>query len=348
MNSDEHDPKGKQITCSAACASANDPTPLLSKEGVAEVSKPAAPDRIHAGRATGPHTERGKQKSRSNAVKHGIFSVVVLPRSELGFKYRALAKYLIQAIQPVGRLEEMLVEKLAMLFWRYRRVLQTEGTEIEKAIDAAYFMTEEEKILRASIESRKQGLILASVPNHSKEMLLTAIAKLKDMRQKIENEGPKWERDRETLKLLYGTMPEFEVTLRSYGGRQELVRVDPEPRGPLAKTYRELTLPRKTNSDAGASVSVPPDALRSILEMLTEEIDTYTLIAKSWYGREAYAEHLPLPISMIPPPEVAERLQRYEIMLERSIDRTLGQLDRLQRMRRGQPVSPTVKVELAQ
>jgi hypothetical protein len=38
---------------------------------------------------------------------------------------------------------------------------------------------------------------------------------------------------------------------------------------------------------------------------------------------------------------------RYEVNLERAIDRTLAQLERLQRMRLGQPVLPPVKVELS-
>jgi len=42
-----------------------------------------------------------------------------------------------------------------------------------------------------------------------------------------------------------------------------------------------------------------------------------------------------------------DRLLRYEASLERTFDRTLNQLERLQRMRLGQPVPPPVKVELS-
>jgi hypothetical protein len=40
-----------------------------------------------------------------------------------------------------------------------------------------------------------------------------------------------------------------------------------------------------------------------------------------------------------------DRLLRYEANLERSFDRTLSQLERLQRMRLGQPVLPRVEVQ---
>lgn len=51
--------------------------------------------------------------------------------------------------------------------------------------------------------------------------------------------------------------------------------------------------------------------------------------------------------SLVPESPALERLLRYEASLERSFDRTLSQLERLQRMRRGQPVPPTVKLELS-
>jgi len=42
-----------------------------------------------------------------------------------------------------------------------------------------------------------------------------------------------------------------------------------------------------------------------------------------------------------------EVIMRYETNLERNIERTLNQLERLQRMRLGQPVPPPVRVELS-
>lgn len=41
-----------------------------------------------------------------------------------------------------------------------------------------------------------------------------------------------------------------------------------------------------------------------------------------------------------------DRILRYEASLERAFDRALAQLERLQRMRLGQPVAPPIKVNL--
>jgi hypothetical protein len=52
-------------------------------------------------------------------------------------------------------------------------------------------------------------------------------------------------------------------------------------------------------------------------------------------------------VAMIRKEPSPELLHRYETSLERQIERTLNQLERLQRMRLGQPVPPPVKVELS-
>ena len=49
----------------------------------------------------------------------------------------------------------------------------------------------------------------------------------------------------------------------------------------------------------------------------------------------------------VPESPALDRLLRYEASLERSFDRTLTQLERLQRMRLGQPTLPPVKVDLS-
>ena len=51
--------------------------------------------------------------------------------------------------------------------------------------------------------------------------------------------------------------------------------------------------------------------------------------------------------SLVPSAEVLDRLLRYEASLDRAFDRTLSQLERLQRMRLGHAVPPPVKVELS-
>jgi hypothetical protein len=51
--------------------------------------------------------------------------------------------------------------------------------------------------------------------------------------------------------------------------------------------------------------------------------------------------------ALVPPEELSEGILRYEANLNREIDRTLRQLERLQQMRQGQPVPPSIQVKVS-
>jgi len=72
-------------------------------------------------RSTGPRTEVGKQRSKLNAVKYGIFSSVLLLGSESQQEFDSLVSGLQDYYQPVGTLEEALVDHLTASLWRLRR-----------------------------------------------------------------------------------------------------------------------------------------------------------------------------------------------------------------------------------
>jgi hypothetical protein len=78
-------------------------------------------------RSTGPRTLEGKERSKHNAIKHGIFSKVVVLKDEPRAAFDALLNGFFDDLQPQGALEETLVEKLAVLTWRYRRLIVAEA-----------------------------------------------------------------------------------------------------------------------------------------------------------------------------------------------------------------------------
>jgi hypothetical protein len=84
--------------------------------------------------STGPRSAAGKLRSKFNAVKHGIFSSVVLIAGESRSEFDALLEGLREHYQPKGALVEILVEKLATQLWRYRRFLIAEAAEIQNGI----------------------------------------------------------------------------------------------------------------------------------------------------------------------------------------------------------------------
>ena len=79
----------------------------------------AARNRRNAQKSTGPKTAAGKQRSRQNALTHGL-SGVLLHRSEDQFAANQLHKELRRDYQPEGALEEHALERLTFHSIRLR------------------------------------------------------------------------------------------------------------------------------------------------------------------------------------------------------------------------------------
>lgn len=94
-------------------------------------------NRRNALKSTGPRTPRGKANVRYNAVKHGLLAKQVVMSSKLIGEdpkdFEDVMRGLVEYFQPVGKAEELLVEEIAVSFWRERRALRAEMGEIEKA-----------------------------------------------------------------------------------------------------------------------------------------------------------------------------------------------------------------------
>jgi hypothetical protein len=87
--------------------------------------------------STGP---RDTSQTRFNAVNHGILSSEVLIRNGLGKEdrnlFEAIRAQLIDDLQPVGEIEEFLIEKIVINMWRSRRLMTYETEVWEQATNA--------------------------------------------------------------------------------------------------------------------------------------------------------------------------------------------------------------------
>ena len=93
-------------------------------------------NRRNAQLSTGPRTEQGKKWSRRNALKHGILSsalVITEGGTEDADLYCKLLSRLRCDLAPVGKLEEMMVEKIAVSWWRLQRALRFEAQAIQRS-----------------------------------------------------------------------------------------------------------------------------------------------------------------------------------------------------------------------
>ena len=87
--------------------------------------------------STGPVTEEGKQRSRRNAVRHGLTSETVIGTLEDAEDYRAFETAVASGFSPETATERELVLRLASLLWRLRRTTAIETGLFEMSKEAA-------------------------------------------------------------------------------------------------------------------------------------------------------------------------------------------------------------------
>ena len=83
-------------------------------------------NRRNALKSTGPKTQEGKAVVRLNALRHGLLSREVLLPDENGDDLTELDERLREELQPVGELENLLLDRMVSLAWRLRRLGQVE------------------------------------------------------------------------------------------------------------------------------------------------------------------------------------------------------------------------------
>ena len=79
----------------------------------------------------------GYQATRFNAMKHGILSSLVVLAHEDHADFDDLLAALIDEHRPAGMTERHLIEELATIIWRKRRVLLAEGAKINEGLKSA-------------------------------------------------------------------------------------------------------------------------------------------------------------------------------------------------------------------
>ncbi len=280
-------------------------------------------------RASGPRTAIGKQRSSLNAQKYGIFSKGLLVGDESPCEFKLLLKGLRDDLQPKGTLEPVLVENLAIILWRKRRVIGAESAEVDEAISYAAIdtlMAEIDEVWECSRSGESAGGMLRH--HNNLHILRHAIEMLRTVRYGLKEFG--FQKNPWLLRKLYG-----------------LDHDGAAPYGSVFQIYLNCSKRAEDSSTGNGGTDSAEELKRKMLNILDKEIERLQGFMAGSALINIERNQCKRAAALVPAPAVLERLLRYETHLSREFDRTLSQLERLQRLRLGQPVLPSIDVRLS-
>jgi hypothetical protein len=283
----------------------------------------------------GTGAAEGKDATAPDGAARAIFSKVVL-KTESQADYDSLVISLRNACQPKGALEEILVEKLAAILWRYRRLITAESGEIGENLSslgrADVRLKEHDRLEAEALRRResKQGVI-GMIYNPG--FLSDCLRELRNLRDSIKEYGFSLSsKDRAVLQKLYGMQlqPSGDVYVWKFD-RDSLCDVYQLYSSTAAMTEED----RQKNPD----LATPQRRRDFVVQAIEKEIQRLTGIENALNKSHPEQMELEQLRRNVPDEDRMERLLRYEASLERAFDRTLAQLERLQEIRLGRPVT---------
>jgi hypothetical protein len=106
---------------------------LISRENAMTSMKKIESNKRNAQLSTGPRSEKGKLRSRLNAVTNGLFAVHLLPGEDPA-EYEQLCNSLEDHYNPVGPIEVMMMQWIAGDLCRYARVVRAEYAYLDGCV----------------------------------------------------------------------------------------------------------------------------------------------------------------------------------------------------------------------
>jgi len=260
--------------------------------------------------ATLPQPRSGNYDfARFNALRHGVLSQhVVLPWEDAG-EYRALLEAFVAEHKPLGPTEEHLVEELAGIIWRKRRLRLGENAAHHRAL------------MRAS--DPYQHTAKAALINFPGDVQDDAIS---DAIRATEEQTPEDRADLEDDEAM----------------TEEALRILASPSS-SAYSRALAALHDDTRAWWEEQLTWEPDDYAENQEPYRADAESLTRFLKSevflWYDkRRRELENRPLiraqAFGEAVDPHRLERLARYEVFLDRKLERMLAMLFKLQELRR--------------
>lgn len=312
-------------------------------------------NRRNALRSTGPKTTRGKRAVSRNAITHGLLArevVITAGDGEERLKeFRALVESLYEHYEPVGPVEGMFVERIAVCWWKLGRAVRAENGEIRKRLDTL-------KIDRALRKSNQANLDVA------RSEIDGSLYDAKNRTDQNVSTADRWSAMQVTQTNLRG----HRSGLESLSALLEIAKSKIAIDGYMSEKIRKKIFLEFCFCDYWFAFTClhagPPEAKKEGVpsekggekQIETKSADLVALIERQLEKIGMFKEYALVREDLeldaearsfsLPSVDATDKLLRYESHLDRQLYRAMDQLERLQRQRRGENVPPPLNVNL--
>jgi hypothetical protein len=294
-------------------------------------------NRDNALASTGPRTAEGRAIVSGNAIRHGLLSwKPVIPGLENSEDWQTHLDRTLDSLAPVGSMETLLAERVALLLWRLGRVARYEGEAVAIAAETA----------EAGWTRYRAGEQFVVNARRRESPLVEANRKLQTAKEDMEL-GHR-------LKELPQTEPiDPETAARLVKACADLAQVDLDdddlefPEYPDGATLDEVEWTAGQLIKAINAISAyHPGSKGDLLGAFTHKAHLRLQKAEQEKAELEREFSCYRRKQLIPDAVTSDRVNRYETTLERSLFKALHELERRQAAHDGQAVPLPVAVDV--
>lgn len=276
--------------------------------------------------STGATTNEGKSIVSKNAVKHGVFTkdliIINGDGKENENEYQELLNGLIDSFSPNGQMEHLLVEKIAVDFWRLKRLLRFETGILRKYLDTVIDEYYNETNWAGALV-RKTNEELDEKIAEQESFINWNLAYKKALENgDVSFDAPTWENDSITTDItddLYRVIKPLRYSVLT-NREQELY-----DEGELNFDQLKKILSKAEYTDKDIATELIKE-----LEKYNHNFKKEIQSLKKQKLKNQLTEEIAVSLNSLPKNEEAEKIMRYERSLQKSIMQNILMLKQLQ------------------
>jgi hypothetical protein len=320
-----------------------------SRKSRAEVS------RKNGSKSRGPKTQQGKERSRKNSVKHGLLSsVIVLGKFETREEFDKLLEDLTSSFEPKGKMEEILVEEIAVCYWRLRRAITAERGEIHKVDRFVADQLLQKQIQQCEVERVQQTgrLGLTSIPKgeleHAQAVKVTSmgvgmrLGLLTDLLSEVNRQS--YFVDPPAIPVLFSTFLECPDWVAHLKIHNDAARIDASNKESKSKPGTTSADEEKLDPYSAAHLQCCQESLTGIL---MKRIGSLEAPLPGLRAYEQLMVQFEEEARRLPDSKTLDKILRYETTIKKQLYRAMDQLERMQRRRLGEFVPAPAKLAVS-